>query len=247
MKKSRFLVYGILIGVLCAVARAEDVPFSQDRPHISTLRWLSINRSVLNRTKAEYQALLDKNRVSPSEDSAKRLSALEYKIRALKEDAERLRSQLDQKANADDFLKQVVKRGNKIDQMHEKALSFLAEGDFDKAERSYEEIVLLNPDDDEAYLLLGHTRLAAGRYKKAAEAFGGAIQIDPDNAREIPRMYENILVENPSDDETMAQLGFAYLLLGDRVSAKKSLQSALEINPENTVAQKGLSELRAAG
>lgn len=233
-----------------------------DRPYVSALRSLSINRSLLTRAEAEYRSLLEQEEDDPAGPTAKRLSDLRYKIQALNEDAQRLHLSLPSDEKADDFLQEVVRRKNgvrgpvdvetekriaervsEIYRLHEKALSLVAERRFGQAERIYEEIVLTSPDDDEAYLLLGHTCLAGGRYEKAASAFHNALHIDPSNAAEIPRLYENILVENPSDDEAMTLLGYAHLLLGGSKEARLAFEDALAVNPANVEARRGLMEL----
>ncbi len=270
MKKIKFFAGSVLLLLVCAQipwsALAKEGPPAKPQPYISALRSLSINRSLLEKSQAEYQALLEEERrQGPTRITTELLAGLRYKIQALKEDAQRLRALLPMRAQADEFLKDMVQRQkdraqrNYIEpeeekklretvrrtyQLHEKALSSMAQGRADEAEKTYQEIVLLTPDDDEAYLLLGHTCLATGHYRKAGEAFLNAIHINPLNAQEIPRLYENILVENPSDDEAMAQLGFAKLLLGDRVAAKDSFETALEINPRNSTAANGLLELQ---
>jgi len=257
MKKTSFLAGGTLTLYLSAAfswgALAQDDSSAKDRPYIQTLRSLSINRSLLTRSETEYQSLLEEERQGVSGNIAERLSNLRYKIQAFKEDARRLGAQLPGNVRADEFLKEMVnletekKIGEKVRSiygMHEKALSYVAQDRYDEAEKMYAEIVLLSPDDDEAYLLLGHTRLAAGHYEKAGEAFGNAIHINPANAREIPRLYENVLVENPSDNEVMARLGFSHLLLGNASQARQFFEEALKLDPSNETARRGLMELR---
>lgn len=235
--------------------------FAEEESHVSALRSLTVNRSLLMHAEEEYRNLQEQAGPEPEAEASKRLVDLRYKIQALNDDAERLRSTLPADKKADEFLEAVVRsktgerpidaaaekrvdeKVNAIYRLHEKALIQIAERRFDQAERTYEEIVLLSPDDDEAYLLLGHTCLAAGRYEKAASAFRSAMHIDPSNAREIPRLYENILLDNPSDDEAMTQLGYAYLLLGGADKARLAFQDALELNPANIEARKGLMEL----
>jgi tetratricopeptide (TPR) repeat protein len=247
---------------LCSFAWAED------RPYVSALRSLSINRSLLTHSEAEYQTLLGEEPRDMTGEISERLSNLRYKIQALKEDAQRLQAPLPGDVRAEEFLKEMVHRQEELGRpqsavdpeaekrleekvrsiyrMHEAALAHVAGNRYDEAIKEYEEIVLLSPDDDEAFLLLGHTCLAAGHYEKAGEAFRNAVHIDPANSREIPRLYENILVENPSDDEAMAWLGFSRLLLGDNSAAKDSFETALEINPANRTANEGMQVLKKA-
>ena len=241
--------------------------WAEDRPYVSALRSLSVNRSLLTRSEAEYRSLLSEEQRDGSGELSEKLSDLRYKIQALKEDQKRLRSELPAKTSADEFLQEWVDRQaapqdtpipvdldaeNRIEQkvrsineMHEEALSSIAKDRYADAAKIYEEIILLSPDNDEVYLLLGHTRLALGHYEKAGEAFRNAIHIEPLNIDEIPRLYENILLENPLDDDAMAQLGFAYVFLGNATAAKDSFEAALEIDPDNRTAQEGLGILRS--
>lgn len=248
-----------LVLLFCVPALAED------HPYVSALRSLSVNRSLLTKAVSELESLSKQAERDPSEELERRLDDLHYKIRALREDAERLQRSLPDPMKADEFLAEMIERQKalgaadkaeralgdraldekvrKIYALHERALSFVAQDLFTEAARVYEEILLLSPDDDEAYLLLGHTCLAAGDYPRAAQAFGNAVHIDPANAREIPRLYENILVENPSDDDAMTQLGYAYLLMGNAEDAKRSFQEALKLNSGNAGARRGLLEI----
>ena len=261
MKKITFSAIGAL--VLCLLS---SPLWAEDHPHVAALRSLSINRSLLAKSESEYRALLDEEQKNPSDNLTQRLSSLRYKIQALKDDAQRLQSELPGNLSASEFLKEIILRQTepgrsqrsvdpaheeKIDEkvssiyrLHEEALSYIADKRYDQAEKAYQEIILLSPDDEEAYLLLGHTCLAAGHYEKAGQAFRNAIHINPANEKEIPRLYENILVENPSDDEALTQLGFSQLLLGDAEKARLSFEEAIQLNPSSAAAKQGLAELR---
>ena len=251
----------MLVSVPLPFAAAAD----DDHPYVAALRSLSVNRSLLTRAQTEYRMLLQQEGLEAGERTAERLSDLRYKIQALNEDAERLHRALPADKKADEFLEEMIQREqalgsgtravdtaaekkleNKVRtiyELHERALDHAAAGRFDEAAKVYEEITLLSPDDDEAYLLLGHCRLAWGDYEKAADAFRNAMDIDPNNAREIPRLYENILVENPSDDEALTLLGYARLLLGAPEEARLAFEEALKINSSNEAARRGLTEL----
>ena len=101
--------------------------------------------------------------------------------------------------------------------------------------------MLTDPEDDEAYLILGHTYLLSGEYVKAEEAFQNAVHIDPANIREIAPFYQNLLLENPGDDQAHSNLGYALLILGNFTEAKQAFQDALSINPQNADANAGLA------
>ena len=256
MKRTATLGSILLLCCVCLPVRAvETAP--DDHPRLNAMRSLTINRSLLEKAEAEYRELQKQEAEDTTGRIAKQLSDLRYKIQAFNEDAQRLKGTLPAGAPTEDTPdtaagprpidtaaeKRVEDTVKKIYDMHEKALQSIATKKFAEAQKIYEEIILLSPDDDEAYLLLGHTCLAAGEYEKAADAFHSAIHINPANAREIPRLYENILVENPSDDDAMTQLGYAHLLLGSVENARRAFQDALSVNPSNLEAKKGLLEI----
>ena len=124
--------------------------------------------------------------------------------------------------------------------MHETALDFVARDKLSDAARLYEEMVLTDPNDDEAYLLMGHCYLLSGEYAKAEVAFHNAAHIDSANLSEIAPFYENMAMDNPGDDAVMAQLGYAYLMLGDFRKAGAAFTDALAVNPANEKALSGL-------
>jgi len=128
-------------------------------------------------------------------------------------------------------------------QMHERALKFVSEKKYEQAVRLYEEIVMKNPDDDEAYLIMGHTYLLMGQYQKSERAFHNAVHIDQENIREITPFYENMVLENPNDDMAYSNLGYAFLMLGDPQKAKSAFTESLRINPDNRAARDGIMYL----
>jgi tetratricopeptide (TPR) repeat protein len=254
MRRAATLAFLLLLALpLTATAETGQ----DEHPHLSAVRSLTLNRSLLMKAETQYRQLQEQEAHDTTGSISRQLSDLRYKIQAFNEDAERLRGMLPPDAKTDDLLpsvtgprpvdtsaeKRVEDMAKQIYEMHEKALHSVGSQKFEEAEKIYEEIVFLSPDDDEAYLLLGHVCLAAGHYEKAADAFHNAVHIDPQNAREIPRLYENILLENPSDDEAMTQLGYAHLLLGSAEKARLAFQDALTVNPSNIEARKGLLEL----
>ena len=127
--------------------------------------------------------------------------------------------------------------------MHERALQYVSERKFKQALDLYQEIVLKNPDDDEAYIIMGHSYLLTGQYQKAERAFHSAVSIDPANIHEITPFYENMILQNPDDDAAYSDLGYAYLILGDLVKAKNAFDQALSINPQNEAGQNGLRHI----
>ena len=121
----------------------------------------------------------------------------------------------------------------------------LALENFKKALELYEEIVLKNPEDDQAYLIMGHIYLMSGDYQKSENSFQNAVHIYPDNIHEITPFYENKILKNPDDDAAYADLGYAYLILEDFLKAKSAFKNALSINPYNQTAAEGLKGIAA--
>ena len=263
MKNVRHATFLLLFLTTAAYAAPERDP----KPYLSAQRMLAVNRSLLARAEADYQDLQSQTppEESPSEETARQLADLRYKIKALQDDAARLQSELPKSLRADEFMKDLEERRtgtgetrpamdverekrmseglSEVFDKHEKALALVAEKKYGAAARLYEAIVLLSPDDDEAYLLLGHCRLLNMEYDKARDAFLNAVHINPANAREVTRLYENILVENPQDDEAYTHLGFAHLMLEQRAEALQDFQSALDINPYNLEARTAMAGL----
>lgn len=128
--------------------------------------------------------------------------------------------------------------------MHERALKLVSEKKFREALEIYGEIVLQNPEDDEAYIIMGHSYLLTGQYRKAEDAFHNAVSIDPQNIDEITPFYENMVLQDPEDDAAFADLGYACLILGDTVKAKNAFLQSLDINPQNGPARDGLMHLQ---
>ncbi len=217
------------------------------------LRALAVNRTLLERFESEFSLL---EGASPSPVVVGELENLKTKIRALKEESMRLQADLTPEEQARDFLEEVVRasegdRKTKLKRseaaatragtLHERGLRLVAERRLDEAASVYEEITLLDPDDDQAFLILGHVRLLGGRYEKAAEAFGNAMHIDPENVGEIVPFYDNLVLQSPDDDQARANLGYAHLFTGDVLKARECFKEALDQNPENPSAANGLS------
>lgn len=255
MNRTRLLLW-ILAFLWVGSVFAFDPP--SKKPYLWAQRSLAINRSLLSKVEAEYDNLSKREARRPSAQGAEILSNLQYKIKALREDAQRLQSELPKSIRAAEFLKDLsghapldVEREKKLNEkiqsiyaLHEKALVWVSQKHYAEASKIYEEIILESPDDEEAYLLLGHTRVLTSEYEKAKEAFGNAIHIDAANGAEIPRFYENILIENPKDDDAYCHLGFVYWILDEQARAKEAFEAALEINPENFEAKTALDRIR---
>ncbi len=213
---------------------------------------LEINRSMVARFEAQQLELRKKRAENPSVISDTELENLNYKIKALREDATRLRGLPPKDTQTGEIakdwsLKKLVSApgggapDHEIIEMHERALKYVAANEFGKALALYQEIVLKNPEDDQAYIIMGHIYLMSGQYEKSESAFENAAHIDPENIHEIAPFYENKILQNPDDDTAYADLGCAYLMLGENLKAGNAFKNALSINPNNRTALKGLN------
>ena len=239
-----------------------SIPAAADE---TLLKTLAINRSLLAEYELERMKLEQAAAVENTETLARQLENSRYKIQALNEESEKLRTALTAQEQAQEFmrdllLKKTVEQVSKrytapktpslpapvvetADQMHERALRLVAEQKLDKAVKLYEELVLSNPDDDQAYVIMGHCYILMGRYDKAEQAFQNAVHIDPANIQEIVPFYQNIILQNPGDDKAYANLGYAYLIVGDVVKTREAYHDALAINPENERALEGMQTI----
>lgn len=57
------------------------------------------------------------------------------------------------------------------------------------------------------------------------------------------KLYEEAALLSADDDNAYANIGSIYLIKGDFQSAKESFESALQINPDNEMAQAGLEKI----
>lgn len=224
------------IALLTLTLIAWAVPAAAD--DAETLRALAANRRLL------AAAYLEK-------DSAM--------IRVLEADTKRLLGGLPAEARAQEFLKDLAARKRAVAKgpseeaapfkddlrdMHEQALALVEQDRFLEAAALYESIVLIDAEDDEAYLLMGHTYMLSGEFLKAEEAFQNAVHIDPENRDEIVPFYENVMIRSPGDDTAHVNLGAVRMILGDDAGALRAFEDALAINPENKNARQGLEAVR---
>ncbi len=243
VKKNDLLVclMSVFLGVSYArPAVGEAAANENSSPKIS--KSLEINRSMVARFEAQQTDLNKKRVKNPSAVSERDLENLNYKIQALHEDAARLRASLPKSAG---ISSKSVTADDEINEMHERALEVAGQNNFKKALELYEEIVLKNPEDDQAYLIMGHIYLMSGEYERSESAFQNAVHIDRDNRDEIAPFYENKILQNPDDDVAYANLGYAYLILGDTLKAQSAFKNALSINPYNQIAMNGLKLIAA--
>lgn len=244
-----------MILVLAAVMRA--TPGMAETGDLR--RALEANRTLLTRFEAEYNLLSQLRAEEAGGIIRKELSDLALKIKAVREDSAHLSGSLPETERARRFLHDVVvaetakraatarKRNLETSSMHEKALTLVSRGKIAEASQIYEDIVIADPEDDQAYILLGHTRLLTGRYAEAEEAFFNAVHIDPADRDEIVPFYENLALQNPDDARVRSNLGYAYLILGDFRRAEGAFGDALSIDPADTAAIRGLEVIARAG
>lgn len=245
-------LWTVALAVSTALAAA-PAPAAERVSRETILKELETNRAMLSRYNAEY-ALLKQFERDKSPLIRKELEGLKYKIEALREETQRLNASLDEDERAGEFLKDVVANATMTGAagsaapgsegpthaLHEKALALVSEKRLEEAAVVYEEILLADPEDDQAYLILGHVRLLSGEYQKAEEAFLNAVHIEPDTRDEIVPFYENLALQDPTDDVMQSNLGYACLIAGDVTRAKEAFRSALQIQPSNTAALHGL-------
>ena len=235
MAKSILTKITILITLsTSATVSAFCVEAAQPNSYTATVRALAANRSLLAKSENESLSKILK------EDREKLFKSLPAELQAF----ELMKDQLIEKANRPQRprARQPVEkpRSPKTVPLHQKALQFVANDNLKDAARIYEQIVLVDPDDDEAYILMGHSYFMIGEYAKAEAAYHNAVSIDPENRKEIAPFYENFILQNPSDDVAYTNLGYAYLMLGDASKARDAFKDALSIQPDNRNAQIGI-------
>ena len=69
----------------------------------------------------------------------------------------------------------------KLEKMHTDAEELIAVNDLEGAIEIYNNIILLEPDDEIAYTNMGHANLLLGNIGEAEEDFLNALHINPDN------------------------------------------------------------------
>ena len=72
-----------------------------------------------------------------------------------------------------------------LEHLHDQAESQILRNDFTGAVETYSQIILIEPDDEEAYAGLGNCYLVQGQFKKANEAYHNALAINPQNETAI--------------------------------------------------------------
>lgn len=143
-------------------------------------------------------------------------------------------------ASAGQAPKETVPPKERTYAMHERALELVGQDRLREAVKIYEDIVLMDPSDDQAYMIMGHTYMLLGDFNRSARAFENGIEIDHQNASSILPFYQNMVLKNPGDDKAHTYIGYVYLMLGDAEKAGAAFKDALAINPNNAAAANGL-------
>ena len=257
LPRNRFCLILAIAGFVFASCRAQGAEINESQ--VGVTKELAINRSMTEKFRQESLGLKEESLRSPA--PLKEFADLQRKIQGLQEDKDRLLALLPESARAAEFLKDMIARRqappspmpsvkpkrelseasmNQLNALHETALTYASQKKWAEAAATYEEIIMIDPDDDEAYLLMGHSYLLAGSYPKAEEAFHNAVHIDPKNIDEIVPFYEKLTTQALGDDMALSNLGYAYLILGEFAKAKTAFSDALNVNPENDAALQGM-------
>ncbi len=72
-------------------------------------------------------------------------------------------------------------RLSELEALHAKAEGQITQNDFPAAIRTYEDILLVEPDDETAYTNLGRIYMILGDTRRAGECFENALHINPEN------------------------------------------------------------------
>jgi serine/threonine-protein kinase len=116
-------------------------------------------------------------------------------------------------------------------------------GNYDEAARAYARMIELQPDNARGYQALGTTLQAAGRNDEALEQYDKALSIRPSartysnvgtlhfwggNHRKAAAAYEKAVSLAPNDPALHANLGDAYLKLGQPARARECYRRAVQ-------------------
>jgi len=128
------------------------------------------------------------------------------------------------------------------------AKQFHAIGQADQAEQAYQQVLIKEPSNIEAWNLLGLLTGQKGNYDLAIKQVAQSLQINPDNVdalfnlaiistkqgqlTQAAQTYQRILQIKPDHLESLNSLGNILVGTGDFVQAAQCYQRAIEINPE---------------
>src|SRR3989338_5057019 len=215
--RNKILVLGLALCFLgppvLAVERDKAATTDADR---RVFRALAVNRNMMDRFEAEYALLRQVEATTPPIVKTE-MRKLRYKMKALSEDTQRLKSELSDEEQAKIFLREITEKARKqaaeaeindpIRRLHEEGLRLVAEKRMAEAAKVYEKITIRAPYDDQAFIILGHVYLLSGDYEKSERAFHGAVSVNGENIHQIVPFYENLILETPEDDQVHSHLG----------------------------------------
>jgi tetratricopeptide (TPR) repeat protein len=136
----------------------------------------------------------------------------------------------------------------------------LARGRFAEAERAALRAIELQPEDERGHSVLARILAACERYAPALAAVEAALRLDPDDGdahrfraflllHARPREWavsalaaERALALDPEDADAQAVLGMLHLRAGRVAEGEARFRAALELDPTNTLALRGLAE-----
>lgn len=139
---------------------------------------------------------------------------------------------------------------------------FLINGDRAKALASAQQAVQLEPEEPEYLVALANVHADAKRFQESLEAVETALEIDSEHQgalnlramllRQLRKTgqagdaLETALANRPDDPNTLANLGWHHIELGEWSQAKTSFLEALRLDPHNDWAKQGLAEVLKA-
>lgn len=131
--------------------------------------------------------------------------------------------------------------------------------DFSKAASYFEGAVKAAPRNLDAWKRLGDAYTKLEKFREAARAYGRACQIEYRrsirereglswlSARELEKarkIFESLLLEDPSDSHAAYYLGNVLLAMGDPAHAERCYQAAIRLKPELVEAYVNLASIR---
>jgi tetratricopeptide (TPR) repeat protein len=132
-------------------------------------------------------------------------------------------------------------------QLLQEALQAHAQGDLAEAERTYLEVIRLDPQNKFAYYNLGVIHHGRGELVEAAARYRTAIRIDPDfvaalfnlaiartglgDDDEAIELYEQIIELEPENASAHLNLGFVLIEQGSERRGRAELEEAIRLDP----------------
>lgn len=123
------------------------------------------------------------------------------------------------------------------------AAAYTKNGQYQEAENTYDAILALRPEEEDAYFLRGGVRLNLGDYEGAKADFDQAAAMDPKNYDRLIKIYETLehfgykeagqaylqkVLETNEDQMNHFDSGRIYYYLGDYQKASMALEAAKE-------------------